>query len=135
MFIMHTCGIHIAPPLISPFLSPYLSAEMGDYSPKHHPAGYVSELQLFPGQTEDLEEKITELHREHIGKTTPEAEFLLLANARRYCMYAYIAHPHVYNWVVFSIALPVAPVIQPLPPAELLWLVDLAGLMNSCIHV
>ena len=96
MFIMHTCGVHI-----SPFLSPYLSAEMGDYSPKHHPAGYVSELQLFPGQTEDLEEKISELHREHIGKTTPEAEFLLLANARRYCMYAHIAHPHVLSCVWF----------------------------------
>ena len=48
----------------------------------------MSELQLFPGQTEDLEEKIAEFHREHVGKTTQDAEFLLLANARRYvCMY------------------------------------------------
>ena len=67
---------------------------------KHGP-GYVSELQLFPGQTEDLEEKIAELHREHVGKTTQEAEFLLLANGRRYvicmsCDYMYSVHVHLF---------------------------------------
>ena len=63
------------------------AAELGDFSPRKHPPGYVSELQLFPGQTEDLEEKIAELHREHVGKTTQDAEFSLLANARRYAVY------------------------------------------------
>jgi tyrosine-protein phosphatase non-receptor type 4 len=60
-----------------------VQAELGDYSPRKHQQGYVSELQLFPGQTEDLEEKIAQFHREHSGKTTQEAEFLLLANAKR----------------------------------------------------
>jgi tyrosine-protein phosphatase non-receptor type 4 len=60
-----------------------IQAELGDFSSVKHGPGYVSELQLFPGQTEDLEEKIAELHREHVGKTTQEAEFLLLANGRR----------------------------------------------------
>jgi hypothetical protein len=60
-----------------------VQAELGDFSPRKHSAGYVSELQLFPGQTEDLEEKISGLHRELSGKTTQDAEFLLLANARR----------------------------------------------------
>ena len=75
---------------ISSFLSISLSldvstytAELGDYSPRKHQQGYVSELQLFPGQTEDLEEKIAQFHREHSGKTTQKAEFLLLANAKR----------------------------------------------------
>lgn len=67
--------------LLSSLLSS--SAELGDYSSRKHPAGYVSELQLFPGQTEDLEEKIAEFHREHNEKTTQEAEYLLLANACR----------------------------------------------------
>ena len=40
-------------------------AELGDYIPEEHGAGYLSRLQLVPGQTEEMEKKIAELHKLH----------------------------------------------------------------------
>lgn len=40
-------------------------AELGDYHPEEHAPGYLSRLQLIPGQTEDMEKKISELHKLH----------------------------------------------------------------------
>ena len=42
-----------------------VTAELGDYCPDEHPAGYLSRLQLLPSLTEDTEKKITELHARH----------------------------------------------------------------------
>lgn len=41
-----------------------LAAELGDFDPKRHTTGYVSEFQLLPNQTEELEERIASVHRE-----------------------------------------------------------------------
>lgn len=38
---------------------------MGDYHPEEHGPGYLSRLQLIPGQTEEMEKKIAELHKLH----------------------------------------------------------------------
>ena len=59
------------------------TAELGDYDPHKHPYNYVSEFRLFPAQSEELEEKIAELHQTFRGKNTAETELLFLAYARR----------------------------------------------------
>lgn len=41
------------------------TAELGDYHPEEHGPGYLSQLQLIPGQTEEMEKKISELHKLH----------------------------------------------------------------------
>ena len=41
------------------------SAELGDYQIEEHGPGYLSNLQLMPGQTEEMEKKIAELHKLH----------------------------------------------------------------------
>jgi len=43
----------------------FVAAELGDYNPDEHGPGYLSNLQLVPNQTEDLEKKIAELHMLH----------------------------------------------------------------------
>lgn len=43
---------------------PFFTAELGDYDPKQHVKGYVSEFRFVPHQTMDLEEKIGELHQQ-----------------------------------------------------------------------
>ena len=39
------------------------TAELGDYDPKRHSPGYVSEFRFVPNQTEDLEVRISQLHK------------------------------------------------------------------------
>lgn len=43
----------------------HIIAELGDYHPEEHGPGYLSQLQLIPGQTEEMEKKISELHKLH----------------------------------------------------------------------
>lgn len=43
----------------------YSLAELGDYNPEEHEAGYLSHLQLVPNQNEEIESKISELHKLH----------------------------------------------------------------------
>ena len=38
-------------------------AEVGDYDPQDHPAGYVSEFKMLPKQTNKHEDRIAELHK------------------------------------------------------------------------
>lgn len=40
-------------------------AELGDYQPEEHGPNYLSNLQLVPGQTPEIEAKISELHKLH----------------------------------------------------------------------
>jgi hypothetical protein len=42
-----------------------LVAELGDYQSDEHGPGYLSSLQLIPDQTEEMEKKISELHKLH----------------------------------------------------------------------
>ena len=51
-------------PLIHAFI--YLfTAELGDYDPDIHTAGFVSEFRFCPGQTEAMEEDIVEKFKEY----------------------------------------------------------------------
>ena len=39
------------------------TAELGDFDPRQHSPGYVSELRLLPNQTEVFERRVATLHR------------------------------------------------------------------------
>ena len=60
-----------------------LSGELGDYDPRKHEPGYVAEFRIAPKQNRDIEERISELHQELVGKTNAEVEYLFLSYARR----------------------------------------------------
>lgn len=40
-------------------------ADLGDYNPDEHLHGYLADMRLVPNQTEEVENKIAELHRMH----------------------------------------------------------------------
>ncbi|XP_063917600.1 tyrosine-protein phosphatase non-receptor type 4 isoform X1 [Zophobas morio] len=69
-----------------------VQAELGDYQPEEHGPNYLSNLQLIPGQSEDMERKIAELHKLHKGQSPAEAEFNFLDHAKRIDMYGMELH-------------------------------------------
>ncbi len=40
-----------------------ISAELGDYDPKRHSQGYISEFRFVPNQTEEFEQRVMFIHR------------------------------------------------------------------------
>lgn len=38
---------------------------MGDHDPEEHRSDYISEFQFAPNQTQEMEEKVAELHKTH----------------------------------------------------------------------
>ncbi|XP_032242658.2 tyrosine-protein phosphatase non-receptor type 4 isoform X1 [Nematostella vectensis] len=74
-------------------LSSYiLQAELGDYDPKLHLDGYVSEFRFIPDQTDDFEERAAEFHKHHIGQTPADAEFNFLEVAKTLDLYGVDLH-------------------------------------------
>ncbi|TGZ47375.1 Tyrosine-protein phosphatase non-receptor type 4 [Temnothorax longispinosus] len=69
-----------------------IATELGDYHPEEHGPGYLSQLQLIPGQTEEMEKKISELHKLHKGQLPADAEFNFLDHAKRLDMYGVELH-------------------------------------------
>ncbi|XP_049821753.1 tyrosine-protein phosphatase non-receptor type 4 isoform X2 [Aethina tumida] len=67
-------------------------AELGDFQPGDHEPGYLSKLQLVPDQTEDLERKISEFHKELRGLTPADCEFQFLDHAKKLEMYGVELH-------------------------------------------
>lgn len=75
-------------------LGSYLvQSEIGDYDPDEHGDDYLNEFRFAPQQTEELEEKVAELHRQHRGQTSAEAELHYLENAKKLAMYGVELHP------------------------------------------
>ncbi|XP_078252327.1 FERM domain-containing protein 3 isoform X2 [Rhinoraja longicauda] len=77
------------------FLGAYtLQAELGDYEPNEHPDGYVSEIKLFPKQTQKLERKMVEIHKNELrGQSAAVAELNLLQKAHILETYGVDPHP------------------------------------------
>jgi len=38
-------------------------AELGDYDPDEHPENYMNDFKIFPKQSQKLEKKIAEIHK------------------------------------------------------------------------
>ncbi|KAI1287648.1 Band 4.1-like protein 3 [Halotydeus destructor] len=74
-------------------LGSYLvQSELGDYDEEDHGPSYLSEFRFAPNQTPELEEKVAELHKQHKGQTSAEAELHYLENAKKLAMYGVELH-------------------------------------------
>ncbi|XP_057580953.1 FERM domain-containing protein 3 isoform X1 [Hippopotamus amphibius kiboko] len=71
-----------------------VQAELGDYDPEEHPENYISEFEIFPKQSQKLERKIVEIHKNELrGQSPPVAEFNLLLKAHTLETYGVDPHP------------------------------------------
>lgn len=70
-----------------------VQSDFGDYDPQIHGPDYLSELQLAPQHSHELEQKVAELHQQHKGQTSAEADLHYLENARKLAMYGVDLHP------------------------------------------
>lgn len=69
-----------------------VQSELGDYNPLEHTHGYLADMQLLPEQTEDIEHRISELHKLHRGQLPADAEYNYLEHAKRLDMYGIDFH-------------------------------------------
>ncbi|XP_025895058.1 band 4.1-like protein 2 isoform X4 [Nothoprocta perdicaria] len=69
-----------------------VQAELGDYDPEEHRSDYISEFQFAPNQTQEMEEKVVELHKTHRGLSPAQADSQFLENAKRLSMYGVDLH-------------------------------------------
>ncbi|XP_018563354.1 protein 4.1 homolog isoform X3 [Anoplophora glabripennis] len=75
-------------------LGSYLvQSELGDYDPDTMGRYYLKDFKFAPNQSQDLEDKVLELHRTHKGQTPAEAELNYLENAKKLAMYGVDLHP------------------------------------------
>ncbi|XP_063854387.1 band 4.1-like protein 1 isoform X2 [Scylla paramamosain] len=76
-------------------LGSYLvQAEVGDFdSSMHGSTDYLAEFTFAPQQSQQLLEKVRELHKTHKGQTPAEAELHYLENAKKLAMYGVDLHP------------------------------------------
>ncbi|XP_078531962.1 FERM domain-containing protein 3 [Lissotriton helveticus] len=71
-----------------------VQAEIGDFDPDEHPENYISDFKIFPKQSQKLEKKIAEIHKNDVrGQSTAVAEFNLLLKAQSLETYGVDPHP------------------------------------------
>ena len=74
-------------------LGSYLAqSELGDYEAEEMGPNYLSDFRFAPNQTHELEEKVCELHKQHRGQTSADAELQYLENAKKLAMYGVDLH-------------------------------------------
>ncbi|XP_050986692.1 protein 4.1b isoform X3 [Labeo rohita] len=82
------------PPDILALLGSYtVQSTLGDYDPNLHRNNYVSKIVLAPSQSEELEERIMELHSTYRFMSPAQADILFLENAMGLPMYGVDLHP------------------------------------------
>ncbi|XP_025076598.1 band 4.1-like protein 4 isoform X1 [Pomacea canaliculata] len=70
-----------------------VQSELGDFDPRHHTPGYVSEFCFVPNQSEELERKIAAIHRRLGGLVPMMAEYRFLDKVKWLDMYGVDLHP------------------------------------------
>ncbi|KAG1704009.1 Tyrosine-protein phosphatase non-receptor type 4 [Nymphon striatum] len=86
-------GKLIVPPATCSLLASYaVQSELGDYHNDEHKHGYLSQFRFMPGHTEEMERKISELHKLHKGQMPADAEYNFLDHAKRLDMYGVELH-------------------------------------------
>ncbi|XP_075216694.1 uncharacterized protein LOC142322004 [Lycorma delicatula] len=70
-----------------------VQSELGDYDPRRHSPGYVSEFRFLSNQTVELENKIAQLHKEMMGQLPSVAELNYLDKVKWLEMYGVDLHP------------------------------------------
>ncbi|XP_059611522.1 band 4.1-like protein 4 isoform X2 [Phlebotomus argentipes] len=70
-----------------------VQSELGDYDPRRHSVGYVSEFRLLSNQTRELESRVAELHQQLKGLSPSAAELNYLDKVKWHDMYGVDLHP------------------------------------------
>ncbi|XP_030075678.1 protein 4.1 isoform X6 [Microcaecilia unicolor] len=69
-----------------------VQSEVGDYDADLHGTEYIHEFKLAPNQTNELEEKVMELHKSYRSVTPAQADLEFLENAKKLSMYGVDIH-------------------------------------------